>query len=89
MKDDDIDGVVDHLLALTPNGKWTLDNGQDIHLIFTGGEPLLGWQRAYVDLLEHPKMKDLKNVTFETNTTQTLRPEFREYLESQGRLRIT
>jgi len=89
MKDDDIDSLVDYLLTLTPNGQWTLPNGQDIHLIFTGGEPLLGWQRAYVDLLEHPKMKDLQNVTFETNTTQALRPEFREYLESQGRLRIT
>jgi len=89
MKDDNIDGVVDYLLSLTPNGKWMLDNGQDIHLIFTGGEPLLGWQRAYIDLLEHPKMKGLKNVTFETNTTQALRPEFREYLESQRKFTVT
>ena len=31
MKDDNIDGVVDYLLSLTPNGKWMLDDGQDIH----------------------------------------------------------
>ena len=35
---------------------------------------LLAWQRLYIDLFEHPKMGDLKNVTFETNTTQ-LPPE--------------
>jgi Organic radical activating enzymes len=55
-----IDEVVDHLLSLTPEGKWTMDNGQDVHLILTGGEPLLAWQRLYIELFEHPKMKDLK-----------------------------
>ena len=70
MMDRTVDEVVEHLLSLTPNGQWTLDNGQDIHLIFTGGEPLLGWQRFYAELLEHPQMRDLKNVTFETNTSQ-------------------
>ena len=89
MMDRTVDEVVEHLLSLTPEGKWTMDNGQDVHLIFTGGEPLLGWQKLYIELLEHPKMKDLKNVTFETNTTQKLRPEFKDYLESQDRLRIT
>jgi organic radical activating enzyme len=37
----DVDEVVEHLMSLTPNGKWVQDNGQDIHLIMTGGEPLL------------------------------------------------
>src|SRR6056297_4299889 len=55
-----VDEVVEHLLSLLPEGKWTQDNGQDIHLIMTGGEPLLAWQRLYVDLFEHPKMADLK-----------------------------
>ena len=64
--DTDINGLVDVLLDLTPTGRWTLDNGQDIHLVITGGEPLLGWQRAYIELFNNPKMKDLKNVTFET-----------------------
>ena len=84
-----VDEVVEHLLSLTPNGKWTQDNGQDIHLIMTGGEPLLAWQRLYIDLFEHPRMRDLKNVTFETNTTQTLHPEFFEYLSNQKRFEVT
>ena len=84
-----VDEVVEHLLSLTPEGKWTMENGQDIHLIFTGGEPLLGWQRLYIELLDHPKMKDLKNVTFETNTTQTLRKDFKEFLSTQNRFKIT
>jgi 7-carboxy-7-deazaguanine synthase len=88
-RDADLDKVVDELLKLTPTGSWTLDNGQDIHLILTGGEPLLGWQRAYTDLFNHPKMKDLKNVTFETNTTQQLRGPFREFLESQEQITWT
>ena len=31
-----------------------MDNGHDVHLILTGGEPLLAWQRLYVELFEHP-----------------------------------
>ena len=84
-----VDEVVEHLVSLTPNGKWTQDNGQDIHLIMTGGEPLLAWQRLYIELFEHPKMKDLKNVTFETNTTQLLHEDFREYLNKQTRFEVT
>jgi organic radical activating enzyme len=49
-------------------------------LVITGGEPLLGWQRAYPDLLDHPDMQDLKEITFETNGTQKLTPEFKEAL---------
>jgi 7-carboxy-7-deazaguanine synthase len=85
----EVDEVVEHLLSLTPNGKWTQDNGQDIHLIMTGGEPLLAWQKLYIDLFEHPKMKDLKNVTFETNTTQHLHEDFFNYLNTQDRFAVT
>jgi len=84
-----VDEVVDHLLSLTPEGKWTMNNGQDVHLILTGGEPLLAWQRLYVELFEHPKMADLKNVTFETNTTQSLHADFRDYLRNQKRFKVT
>ena len=89
MMDKTIDEVVDHVLSLTPERKWTMSNGQDVHFILTGGEPLLGWQRFYVDLFEHPKMKDLKNVTFETNTTQTLHKDFEDYLRKQDRFEVT
>ena len=85
----EVDEVVEHLLSLTPNGKWTQDNGQDIHLIMTGGEPLLAWQKLYIDLFEHPRMQDLKNVTFETNTTQPLHDDFFNYLTDQDRFTVT
>ena len=84
-----VDAVVEHLLSLTPNGKWVQDNGQDVHLIMTGGEPLLAWQKLYIDLFEHPRMQDLKNVTFETNTTQLLHKDFFNYLNDQDRIQVT
>ena len=58
MMDRSIDEVVDHVLSLTPEKKWTMSNGQDVHFILTGGEPLLGWQKLYIDLFEHPRMQD-------------------------------
>ena len=72
--------LVEQMLALTPNNMWVQNNGNDVHLVITGGEPLLGWQRAYEELLSHPGMADLKNITFETNGTQTLHADFKMYL---------
>ena len=72
--------LVEDILALTPNHKWVQDNGNDVHLVITGGEPLLGWQRAYEELLSHERMQDLRNITFETNGTQTLQNKFIDYL---------
>lgn len=74
------DELVDRMLALTPNNQWQQNNGNDVHLVITGGEPLLGWQRAYQELLSHPRMKDLRNLTFETNGTQRLHDSFKQYL---------
>ena len=79
-----IDEIVERLVEEIPNNKWTQPNGQDIHLVITGGEPLLGWQRAYIELLEHEKMKDLKNLTFETNGTQKIHKEFADYLKTKN-----
>lgn len=76
----EIDNLIDKLLALTPNNKWIQANGNDVHLVITGGEPLLGWQRAYSELLNHERMKDLQNLTFETNGTQKLHQDFRHTL---------
>lgn len=67
--------VVERIMQILPYGKW-----EDEHLVITGGEPLLGWQRAYPDLLKHPQMAGLKEITFETNGTQPLTAEFKEYL---------
>ena len=72
--------LVGGMLALTPNQHWVQDNGNDVHLVITGGEPLLGWQRSYAEMLSHPGMSDLKNLTFETNGTQKLHDDFRHFL---------
>jgi organic radical activating enzyme len=69
------EAIVDRIMEIIPHNEW-----QDEHLVITGGEPLLGWQRAYPDLLSHPKMVGLKEITFETNGTQKLDPKFKEYL---------
>jgi organic radical activating enzyme len=73
--------LVERMLVLTPNKMWKQNNGNDVHLVITGGEPLLGWQRAYAELLNHPRMKDLRNITFETNGTQPLHADFRQFLK--------
>ncbi len=72
--------LVDKMLELIPQRKWSMNNNNDVHLVITGGEPLLGWQRAYEELLTHDGMKDLQNLTFETNGTQKLQPKFRQFL---------
>ena len=69
------EAIADRIAEIIPHGEW-----KDEHLVITGGEPLLGWQRAYPDLLNHPKMAGLKEITFETNGTQKLTEEFKEYL---------
>jgi len=71
----DVNDIVQDIMAMLPYHRW-----EDEHLVITGGEPLLGWQRSYPDLLEHPSMHGLKEITFETNGTQKLSPEFASYL---------
>jgi organic radical activating enzyme len=77
--------VVEKMLALVPSNNWQMPNGNDTHLVITGGEPLLGWQRAYSELLSHPDMYNLKNITFETNGTQELHEDFAKYLKLWNR----
>ena len=69
------EAIADRIMEILPQDYWV-----DEHLVITGGEPLLGWQRAYPDLLNNTKMRDLKEITFETNGTQKLTPEFKAYL---------
>jgi hypothetical protein len=68
-------GIVHRIMEILPHKRWEQE-----HLVITGGEPLLGWQRAYPDLLDHPSMSRLKEITFETNGTQPLTDEFKSYL---------
>jgi len=69
------EAITDRIMEILPQDHW-----KDEHLVITGGEPLLGWQRAYPDLINNTKMRGLKEITFETNGTQKLTPEFKEYL---------
>ena len=69
------DEIVDRIVDLLPNKQWGYE-----HLVITGGEPLLGWQRSYIDLLKNPKMLTLKELTFETNGTQPIYEKFRYFL---------
>ena len=70
------DDIVDDIMAMLPHNRW-----MDEHLVITGGEPLLGWQRAYPDLLSNEKMRALKEITFETNGTQELSQDLSIYLQ--------
>jgi len=69
------DSIADTIMDMLPYKRW-----EDEHLVITGGEPLLGWQRAYPELLENPNMQALAELTFETNGTQKLDPAFYEYM---------
>ena len=69
------DTIADAIVDTLPYNEW-----KDEHLVITGGEPLLGWQKQYPDLLDNPKMHNLKELTFETNGTMRLTKEFKEYL---------
>ena len=70
------DSIVDSIMDILPHKRW-----MDEHLVITGGEPLLGWQRAYPELLSNEKMRSLKEITFETNGTQELSQDLSIYLQ--------
>jgi organic radical activating enzyme len=71
------EGLAKAVVDTLPFKEW-----RDEHLVITGGEPLLGWQRAYPVLLSQPCMKSLKEITFETNGTMRLTKEFKNYLNN-------
>jgi 7-carboxy-7-deazaguanine synthase len=75
-----VEAIVDKMQELLPDGKF----GPDKHLILTGGEPLLGWQKSYTALLEEiaERNMELSHITFETNGTQLLKDEFIDWLDS-------
>lgn len=74
----DVNAIVDEMQKLLPEGKF----GRDKHLIITGGEPLLGWQKTYPDLLDEiiNRKMDLTDITFETNGTQFLSNHLYDWL---------
>lgn len=73
------ESLAQSIVEILPHKEW-----KDEHLVITGGEPLLGWQRSYPDLLNQPLMRNLKELTFETNGTQELSIELKDYLYHWG-----
>ena len=71
----DVEAIVEAIVDTLPHKEW-----KDEHLVITGGEQLLGWQKQYHELLSNEKMIALKELTFETNGTQPLSSEFKQYL---------
>ena len=71
-----------------PNGMFKHpESGQTAHMCFTGGEPLMPTgQTAFIEMWDEFKfdMNVPKSVTFETNGTQKLRPNFLEYMNNRG-----
>jgi organic radical activating enzyme len=76
-----VDSIAEAITDILPHKQW-----RDEHLVITGGEPLLGWQRSYPALLDHPLMRDLLEITFETNGTQPLSSNFKNYLQDWNKV---
>jgi 7-carboxy-7-deazaguanine synthase len=77
-----VSAIVDRFQEPLPEGKFSRDK----HLIITGGEPLLGWQRSFSELLDEIYSRDmgLTHLTFETNGTQFLSQDFEHYLTEKA-----
>jgi organic radical activating enzyme len=77
----DIKDIIDRFQELLPDR-----NFNEKHLIITGGEPLLSWQRAYPELLIELGNREMKlrYLTFETNGTQPLDDALAKYLFRQA-----
>lgn len=83
-----VEAIVDEMQKLLPEGKF----GRDKHLIITGGEPLLGWQRSFPDLFDEiiNRGMNLREVTFETNGTQFLINDFYDWMyRNSSHIRFT
>lgn len=72
-----------------PNGRYKHPmSGETAHLVFTGGEPLMrNAQRSAIEIMKEYRNKRPDGpswVTFETNGTQKLTPEFKDYFSNRG-----
>lgn len=75
------DSLIDEILNLVPDTE-KLNPAFYTHLVLTGGESLLPRnQDFYLDVLTSPRLAQFISVTFETNGTQLLTPEFVQMLE--------
>ena len=79
-RQDDVPEIVAQMHDMIPSGRWDHGGDDTIHLVITGGEPLLGYQRRYPELIELCRERGLRDITFETNGSQWLYPEVKDYL---------
>lgn len=78
-----VDEIIDKMLDMIPGNQWAHDPiSDDIHLVITGGEPLLGYQRLYPEMIEKCRGNGLRNLTFETNGSQYLYSDVKDYLHN-------
>lgn len=80
---DNVSAIVDRMHALIPGNTWDQGWNDDVHLVITGGEPLLAYQQLYPEMLDLCRERGLRNLTFETNGSQKLYPEVEEYLHNE------
>lgn len=74
-----VEQVVDRIADLL--GPKVFD--RDLHLILTGGEPLLNWQKSYIELIKGLYDRKLVHklfLTFETNGTQKLQTDLCSFI---------
>lgn len=90
--DKTVDQAVDELTALLPHGKFKHPmTGQEVHMVFTGGEPMLKkTQPGMIGVLEEFGIRgNMPNhVTIETNGTRPIEEELANYIKdwsSNGR----
>ena len=76
-----VEEIVNKMHDMIPGQQWSGVNGlDDIHLVITGGEPFLAYQQLYPEMIQLCRDRGLRNLTFETNGTQPLYDNVREYL---------
>lgn len=76
----DVYTIADRIHELLPGQRWDQNDLDPTHFIITGGEPLLGYQQLYPELLELLRSRGLRDITVETNGTQHLYPGVSQYL---------
>ena len=84
--DRSVEEAVDELTALLPHGKFIHPlTQQNVHMLFTGGEPMLKkTQPGMIQIMdEFAKRDNLPNyVTVETNGTRPIEDELAEYIKN-------
>lgn len=79
-----VDEINLKIQSLLPGGHWG-----GMHLVITGGEPLLNWQKEYPELIQLSRNNGLDYLTFETNGTKFVNDELVSYLYDNSDMDVT